>query len=128
MGQQWLQVIGLMLDFAGVCLIAWEWLAAQRQERALLAIEEARARSEEANQRMARAQPANATMLRHFEAVNDMQRRMAQSRTAHSRSRYGGMRMLAVAIGMTLVALGFLLQMLGAWPGCCKVFGIIPGG
>lgn len=128
MAQAWFQVVGLMLDFAGVCLIAWEWLAAQRQEKALLAIEEARARSEEANQRMARVQPANDTMQRHFEAVNDMQRRMAQSRSAHSRSHYGGMRVRAVAVGMTLVALGFVLQMLGAWPGCCRLLGILPGG
>ena len=128
MAQAWFQVFGLMLDFVGVCLIAWEWLAAQRQEKALLAIEESRVRSEEANQRMARVQPANATMQRHFEAVNDMQRRMAQSRTAHSRAHYGGMRVRAVAVGMSFVALGFVLQMLGAWPGCCRLIGIVPGG
>ncbi|KAB2849814.1 MAG: hypothetical protein F9K44_06820 [Hyphomicrobiaceae bacterium] len=128
MSQAWLQVVGLLLDFLGVCLIGWEWLAAQRQEKALLAIEEARARSEEANQRMARVGPANATMQRHFEAVNDLQRRMAQSRMAHSRSHYGGMRVLAVAVGMSFVAIGFLLQLLAAWPGCCRLLGIIPGG
>jgi hypothetical protein len=128
MAQAWFQVGGLLLDFFGVCLIAWEWLAAQRQEKALLAIEEARARAEDSNQRMARVQPANATMQRHFEAVNDMQRRMAQTRMAHSRSHYSGMRVRAVAIGMSLVALGFVLQILGSWPGCCLAIGIVPGG
>ena len=73
MSQAWLQVFGLTLDFIGVCLIAWEWLTAQRQEAAQRAIEERYARSSEAQGQLARAQPNNPNMQRHFEMVGQVQ-------------------------------------------------------
>ena len=54
MNQAWLQVAGLIVDLIGVCLIAGEWLVAQRAEKRLLEIEARRDSSDDNRQRMMR--------------------------------------------------------------------------
>jgi hypothetical protein len=130
-GQAWLQVGGLIVDFVGVALIATEWMLAQRQETSARAIEEAQARQAQAMAMMQRtraaANPAAAASFQpHYEMMTDQQRRMADMRLGDVRRRYGEMRHSKVYAGLALVAIGFVLQLLAAWPGCCAAIGITP--
>lgn len=128
MSQAWLQVIGLVVEFLGVLLLAWEWFTAQRQEHAERALVEDQSRREDGMAMMARAQAGNETMQRHFEMTRDVQRRMTASRAAETRRRYGGLRARAVALSLVMVTLGFALQLLGSWPDCCRLIGVVPLG
>ena len=127
MQQAWLQVAGLILDFAGFALIATEWILAQRYERAARAIEEAEVRRIEIDRNMQRAPGMTSpVMQRHFEMSGAAQQRMAALRLGSTRTHYTGMRSAAVYSGMTMVLLGFIGQLLGAIPGCCGALGIVP--
>jgi len=128
MAQAWLQVVGLCLDVIGFGLIAWEWLMAQRAERALLAIE-AKRRAEEERQRMMRRHDPNMhpSMQLHMEMVDQMSRRTTASALETTRTAFSGRRYALVYTGMVMVLLGFLFQLAGAWPGCCADLGITPG-
>ncbi len=128
MSQAWLQVIGIVVEFLGVLLISWEWFTAQRQEAAERAIETAHARHDESMARMQQLQPGNPAMQRHFEMSRDMQRRMAESRVSETRRSYSGMRMRTVGVALLFVVAGFVCQLMGAWPGCCRAIGILPAG
>ncbi|MFM9943311.1 MAG: hypothetical protein ACKVP7_27920 [Hyphomicrobiaceae bacterium] len=128
MSQAWLQVIGLIVEFVGVLLLAWEWFAAQRQEAAERAIESAHARQEESMARLQQVGTPNPSMQRHFEMSRDLQRRMTESRVSETRRSYTGMRGRAVAFALVFIVAGFVVQLMGAWPGCCRVIGIVPGG
>ncbi len=133
MSQPWMQVAGLAMDFLGVALIALEWLLAQRQERTARAIEEAEARQREGMVYMQRAQAsmsphATAAVERHHEMMSDSQRRITQAKLGGVRRHYGGLRHSVVYAGMILVSLGFLTQIVAAWPGCCPQLGIVPVG
>jgi hypothetical protein len=129
--QAWLQVGGLIADFVGVALIALEWILAQRQDHSARSIEEAQARQAQAMAMMQRTRaatnPAAATSFQpHYEMMADQQRRMAEMRVGDVRREYGGMRHRAVYVGLAFVVLGFVLQLLAAWPGCCVAIGIVP--
>lgn len=130
-GQAWLQVGGLIVDFLGVALIAIEWMLAQRQELSARAIEEAQARQAQSMAMMQRtraaANPAAAASFQpHYDMITDQQRRMAEMRLGETRRHYGGMRHGAIYAGLALVSAGFVLQLLAAWPGCCSTIGITP--
>ena len=120
MSQAWLQVAGLVFDIVGFGLIAWEWLIAQRHEARELAIETARARQDQAYAYLQRAtRDANPAMQRHYEMSADMRRRRAEHEIDQTRRVYTGLRYRVVYAGMVAVVLGFVLQLLAAWPGCC---------
>jgi ferric-dicitrate binding protein FerR (iron transport regulator) len=124
MSQAWLQVVGLVVEFFGVLLLAWEWFAAQRQEATERAIDAEQARRDDGRALMQRHQQANPQMQRHFESVRDIEGRMTAARIDATRRRYGGLRTRAVALALLFVAAGFALQLLGSWPGCCAALGI----
>lgn len=127
MTQAWLQVAGLIVDFLGVSLIAVEWLIAQRGERRLLEIEARRATSDDGRQRMVRMTPnMSPEMVRHLETVSEMERRMAAQRTEQARTQVGQLRVKVIVLGLVFVLVGFVLQLAGAWPGCCVWAGIAP--
>lgn len=126
MSQAWLQVIGLGVEFLGVLVLAWEWFAARRQDLAERRLAEAQARREDGVVGLQRTQSANPQLQRHFEMTLDMQRRMTARELDATRASYGGMRGLAVSLSLILVSLGFALQLLGSWPGCCAAIGIAP--
>lgn len=128
MNQAWVTVAGLCLDFAGVALIAWEWLLAQRAERAALTIAEAHERQEASRSMLGQAPGQNEQMQRHLAAVAQMEGRRTKSRLEESRGTFARRRFGAVYTGMLFVLLGFVLQLLGAIPGCCRVVGIVPAG
>jgi hypothetical protein len=126
MSQAWLQVIGLVLDFLGFALIGWEWMLAQRSEAALQAIEGRAARAADGRAHLARV-ATSPEMQRHLAAVAEMERRRTELAAGESRQTFGRLRMGVVYLGFAFVTLGFIGQLLAAWPGCCRVIGIIPG-
>jgi hypothetical protein len=128
MTQAWLQVTGLVVEFLGVLLLAWEWFTAQRQDAAERAIAAEHARREESMAGLQRMQQPSSHLQTHFEMSRDMQRRMTAGRIDHARQHYGGLRGRIVVLALLLVTAGFVLQLLGSWPGCCRAIGILPGG
>lgn len=128
MSQAWLQVAGLVVEYLGVLLLAWEWFAARRQDLAEREIADLQARREEGRSALQRVQADNPHMQRHFEMTRDVDRRMTASRVDETRRRYGGLRGWAVLASLTLVTAGFALQLLGSVPGCCSAIGITAGG
>jgi hypothetical protein len=126
MSQAWLQVAGLLLDMLGVLLVAGEWLIAQAQERRALDIEAGRQRHDDSLERFKRIPNAQPAMLEHMERVASMQRQVAQSRLGEARVYYGRRRYAVIYVGLGCVVLGFALQLMGAWPGCCAWAGIAP--
>lgn len=132
MSQAWLQVAGLAVDFLGFALIAWEWLIAQRAERAQRAIEARHARDMELSRLMQRQSQgmnphANPHMQTHHQVWDEMRTQAANRAVETTRADYARMRYGVVFAGMLLVFLGFALQVAGTIPGCCAAFGIIPG-
>lgn len=121
-----MQVIGLIVEFIGVLVLAWEWFAAQRQDAAERAITGQHARTEASMLQLQRVQQSNPAVERHFEMTRDAQRRMADLRVEETRRSYGGMRVRAVATAVVLFVAGFVAQLLGSWPGCCGLIGIVP--
>lgn len=126
MGQIWLQVGGMIVEFAGVMLLAWEWFAARRQDLAERALAAAQSRREESMAGLQRAQADNTQMQRHLEMSRDMQRRMTASQVHQTQAQYGSMRAWAVALSLVFIVVGFVLQLMGTWPGCCRLIGVVP--
>ncbi len=127
MSQAWLQVIGLIVEFAGVLLLALEWFAAQRQDAAERLLEVDHQRREAGMVQLQRLQQSNPSVQRHYEMTLDAQRRMTDTRVDLNRQRYGGLRKRTVMLALLFVGAGFLLQLLGSWPGCCAAIGIVSG-
>lgn len=127
MTQQWLQVVGLVVEYLGVLLLAWEWFAARRQDQTEHAIAEQQARREEGRAALQRVQSGNPQMQRHHEMTRDIDRRMVAAQVDATRRRYGGLRARAVAVSLLVVTAGFALQLVGSIPGCCVAIGITPG-
>lgn len=126
MSQAWLQVAGLVVEYLGVLLLAWEWFTARRQDQAERDIAELQARREESRAGLERIQTDNPHMQRHFQMTRDIDRRMTNARVEDTRRRYGGLRGWTVALSLALVTAGFALQLLGSLPGCCAALGILP--
>ena len=119
MSQAWLTLLGLSLDFLGVLLFAREWwssLSAERREAEI----EARKTTLKPNPMMPRNEaPSQAVFdwMREQSESRQRQLRLTEARTA--RWRY-------YLLALLLVAAGYLLQVIGAWPGCCSAAGIVP--
>lgn len=133
MSQAWLQVAGLVLDFLGFALIAWEWLIAQRAERAQRAIEARHARDMEMSRLMQRHSQsmnphASPHMQTHHQVWDDMRTKAASRAIETAREDYARMRYGVVFTGMAFVVIGFALQVAGTIPGCCAALGVVPGG
>ena len=128
MSQAWLQVAGLIVEYVGVLVLAWEWFTARRQDLEERDIAETQVRREESRAALQRAQGGNPQMQRHFDMTRDVERRMTATRVDEARRRYGGLRGWAVLASLALITAGFVLQLLGSVPGCCRAIGIIAGG
>ncbi|MGH6814332.1 MAG: hypothetical protein ACREC6_01360 [Hyphomicrobiaceae bacterium] len=129
MSQAWLQVIGLILDIVGFALLALEWLLAQRAESAIRAIEEARERQDEGAAQIARTmKDPHPSFQLHWDMMAQNRRRLAKTQLGTTRSFFERHRYGAIYAGMVCVLIGFLLQLMSAWPGCCTMLGITPIG
>ena len=121
MAQAWLNVIGLTLDFVGVLLLSYEWWIALRAERTETEIEARRAMFKPSPMMPHSNNPNQAVFdwMREQQEMRQHQARIAQAR---------GARWQYYVTALVLIALGFLLQLAGSWPGCCSVIGIQSSG
>ena len=115
MTQQWLTTIGLALDFAGFALLLREWWLAFFNEARQLEMEEQLERMR-AMRTIIPRDPGQRNPYESLERVQDEQA-IRKARSIHRQAMAARKRMFILA--MALIALGFLLQLAGAWPGCC---------
>jgi hypothetical protein len=129
MNQAWLQVAGLVFDILGVGLIAWEWILAQRAERGLRALEQEREQAQKSLDELRATGALGPDSLQPFiTALHDSDRRLVEHRRRVMRRWFEHRRYRAIYAGMLLVLVGFILQLMGTWPGCCTGLGVRPAG
>ena len=101
-------------------LFANEWWTGLKAERTEAELEERKARFKPNPMMPQNTIPQQAVFdwMREQQEARQRQLRLATARTA--RWRY-------YLLALSLVALGFLFQVAGSWPGCCAFVGIQPG-
>ena len=116
MTQQWLTVLGLALDFAGFMLLLREWWLAFFNERRPAALGVADLGFPRALRNLRTAPPGQRNPFETLERVQD-EAALRKARNVHRAAMAArkGTFLLATA----LIGLGFVLQIAGAWPGCC---------
>src|SRR5262245_6274849 len=118
MTQQWLTVLGLGLDFLGFMMLLREWWLAFFNEDRQMQMAEQLDRMR-AMRTMIRRAPGERNPYEALERVQDEQairRARAEHRTAMA-ARKG-----TFVVATLLIILGFVFQLVGAWPGCCPPF------
>ena len=117
MHQQWLTVLGLALDFAGFCLLLREWWIAFFNEGRQLQIEESLHRQRAMRDfHRSHRDPGERNPYETLERMQD-DAALRAAREAHRQTL--GSRKGVFAAASLLILAGFILQLLGALPGCC---------
>ena len=115
MTQQWLTVLGITLDFAGFMMLLREWWLAFFNEGRQMELAEQLDRMRGMRNIRPRA-PGERNPFESLERMQDEQSvRKARSEHRSALAARRGVFLLAT----TLIVLGFALQIVGAWPGCC---------
>lgn len=125
MHQGWFQVAGLAMDFAGVMLLAYEWLVghlAQRREEEIAA----RGVREMKQIEFAQQSVRDERMAAHYRMVAARTEDRIRSQGNEIRQQGHRVRLPVFVLAMGLIAGGFLLQMLGSWPGGVATLGVLP--
>lgn len=112
--QDWLTVVGLILDFAGFMLLLREWWIAFLSEAALMAHEEQLDRQRKL--RAFAATTANDTMRQHMARAGEMQDDMAIRRARSEQRDARQSRRHWFMTSAVLIATGSILQLIGAIP------------
>jgi uncharacterized membrane protein len=115
MTQQWLTVLGLTLDFAGFMLVLREWWLAFFNEKRQIEMEERLERMRAVRNLRPRA-PGEPNRFEHLERMQDDQA-IRSARGIHRVAMAA--RRATFLLSVVLIVLGFVLQLVGAWPGCC---------
>ncbi len=115
MTQQWLTVAGLALDFTGFMLLLREWWLAFFNEERQIEIEE----QFERVRALRHLRPTQLGQKNPFEALERVQDEadLRKARNVHRAAMAARKGTFLLATG--LIVLGFALQIVGAWPGCC---------
>ncbi|HEX5958589.1 MAG TPA: hypothetical protein VFY92_08030 [Hyphomicrobiaceae bacterium] len=115
MTQQWLNVSGIGLDFAGFMLLLREWWLAFFNEGRQMELAEQLDRLRTVRKLRPLA-PGASNPYESLDRFADEQA-ILKARVEHKAALAArrGVFVLATA----LIVLGFLLQLAGAWPGCC---------
>jgi hypothetical protein len=124
--QGWLQVAGLAMDFAGVMLLAYEWLVgylATRREDAVTA----RGVQQMKTLQFARQHVRDERMAAHYRTVAQLTEDRIRAEGTQIREEGHRVRLSVFAVAMVLIAGGFLMQVAGSWPGGIPALGIRPG-
>jgi hypothetical protein len=115
MTQQWLTTLGIALDFAGFMLLLREWwLAFFNEERQIMMEEELERMRAVRNVRP--RQPGEPNPFETIERIQDEQA-IRKARAFHRSAMSARRGTFLFSTG--LIVLGFLFQLVGAWPGCC---------
>ena len=122
MTQQWLNVLGLVLDFAGFMLLLREWWLAFFNERRQIEMQE----QFERMQAMRNLRPRAPGEHNPYEALERMQDQQAVRKARDVHRTAMGARRGTFLLSAALIVVGFVLQILAAWPGCCRPW-ITPG-
>jgi hypothetical protein len=125
MHQGWFQVAGLLMDFAGVMLLAYEWVVghiAQRREDEIAA----RGVRDMKNLDFAQQAVRNEQMAAHYRMVAARTQERIRNEGNEVRQQGHRVRLPVFATAMVLIAGGFLLQVLGSWPGGIATLGVVP--
>lgn len=123
MHQGWFQVAGLALDFAGVMLLAYEWLVGYRAQRREDEIA-ARGVRELSNLGFAQQSVRDERMAAHLKMVAARAEDRIRNESNQVRLQGYRVRMPVFTTAMLMIAGGFLLQILGSWPGGVPGIGI----
>src|SRR5262245_35216189 len=115
MTQQWLNTLGIALDFAGFMLLLREWWLAFFNEERQIAMEEQLERMR-AVRNLRPRQPGEHNPFETIERMQDEQA-INKARAVHRLAMAA--RRGTFLFSTALIVLGFVLQMAGAWPGCC---------
>ncbi len=123
MTQQWLSVLGLALDFVGFALLLREWWLAFFNEGRQLEMEEQLERV----RAMRTLRPRDPGQRNPFESLERAQDDQAVRKARGIHRQAMAARKRVFALSFVLIAAGFVLQLIGAWPGCCPPW-IAPQG
>jgi hypothetical protein len=115
MTQQWLNVLGLALDFAGFMLLLREWWLTFFNERRQIEMQEQFDRMR-AMRTMIPRDPGQRNPYESLERAQDEQaiRKARETHRAAMMARRG-----TFIFSTALIVVGFVLQIIAAWPGCC---------
>ena len=115
MSQQWVTVLGLVLDFAGFALLLREWWLAFFNEARQIEMAEQLERMRSLRTMI----PRNPGERNPFESIERMQddQSIRKARNLHRQAMAA--RKSVFVLAFVLITLGFALQLVGAWPGCC---------
>ena len=115
MTQQWLNVLGLAFDFLGFMLLLREWWLAFFNEDRQMQMAEQLDRMRSTRNMLPRA-PGERNPYESLERVQDEQaiRRARAEHRAAMAARKG-----TFVLATALIVAGFVLQIVGTWPGCC---------
>ena len=113
MMQHWFNMAGLSLDFIGVIMLAYEWWIAHKaeQQAAERAAFEQRIRPNPVRQQQMPKNNPHQVMHDHMRETLQFQRQSMQAQMLR------GMRRGWFTAALVLIAIGFLLQIVGSWPG-----------
>jgi hypothetical protein len=115
MTQPWITVLGLALDFAGFMMLLREWWLAFFNEERQIEMEEQFERAR-ALRNLRPTPPGQQNPFETLERVQD-EAALRKARTVHRAAMTARKGTFVLATAM--IVLGFLLQLAGAWPGCC---------
>jgi hypothetical protein len=115
--QQWLSVAGLGLDLIGFALLLREWWIAFFNEGHQIELEEQRERMLALRNMRPAPAPGQQNPFAAIERMQDEQA-MRKARAAHRSAMMA--RKGTFILATVLVIAGYLLQIAGAWPGCCS--------
>ena len=114
--QQWLSVAGLGMDLVGFALLLREWWIAFFNEGHQIELEEQHERMRALRNLRPAPVPGQQNPFAAIERMQDEQA-VRKARSVH-RSAMAA-RKGTFILATVLIILGYLLQIAGAWPGCC---------
>ena len=115
MTQQWLTVAGLALDFTGFMLLLREWWLAFFNEERQIEMEE----QFERVRALRNLRPTQLGQKNPFETLERVQDEAALRKARNVHRAAMAARKGTFLLATALIVLGFVLQIVGAWPGCC---------
>lgn len=131
MYQQWLQIIGLVLDGVGFSLIALEWYRGYREMRKKVSlVTRNMERAEKIRLHNEIKQAIGMAGVGEVEALYKDDKALAEM-AEHAFEidqvdRFAKTHARLFFAGVVAFLAGMVLQLAGSWPGCCAFIGIIP--